>query len=133
MKKKSKDHALRLLNKQKENHRKMSNLEYCELKTQSYFSIEGLRVEEIQNVFKFRTRMTKVGGNYRGNEEVSKCPLCGKHPDVQDMMANCDSIKSNLKMNEDIINIYSDNVTLESARMTSKLIEIRKELLETIV
>ena len=77
--------------------------------------------------------MAKVGGNYRGIEEVSKYPLCGKHPDVQDMMAQCDSIKSKLKMNVHIINVYSDNVTLESARMTSKLIEIRKELLETIV
>ena len=133
MKKKSKDYALRLLNKQKENHRKMNNLDYYELKPQSYYFIEGLRVEEIQNVFRFRTRMVKVAGNYRGSEGVSKCPLCGKHPDVQDMMDKCDSIKSELKMNVDITNVYSDKVTLEAARFTSKLIEKRKELLETIV
>ena len=133
MKKKSKYYALRLLNKQKENHRKMRNLNYHELKTQSFYSIKGLRVEEIQNVFKFRTRMVKVGANYRGNEGVSKCPLCGKHPDVQDMLAECDTIKNKLKMNIDITNVYSGEVTLESARITSKLIEIRRELLETIV
>ena len=48
-------------------------------------------------------------------------------------MAECDSIKSDLKMDVDITNVYSDKVTLESARFTSKLIEKRKELLETIV
>ena len=76
--------------------------------------------------------MVKVAGNYRGSEGVSKCPLCGKHPDVQDMMAECDSIKREFKMN-DITNVYSDKVTLESAKFTLKLIEKRKELLETTV
>ena len=111
----------------------MNNLDYHELNPHSYYSIKGLRVEEIQNVFRFRTRMVKVAGNYRGSEGVSKCPLCGKHPDVQDMMAECDCIKSELKMNVDITNVYSDNVTLASARFTSELIEKRKELLEAIV
>ena len=77
--------------------------------------------------------MVKVGENYRGNEGVSKCPLCGKHPDVQDMMAECDTIKNKLKMNIDITNVYSDKVTLESARITSKLIEIRRKLLKKFV
>ena len=48
-------------------------------------------------------------------------------------MAECDTIKNKLKMNIDITNVYSEKVTLESARNTSKLIEIRRELLETIV
>ena len=69
-----------------------------ELKAQSYFFIDGLRIEEIQNVFKFRTRMAKIGGNYRGKEGVNKCPLCDEHLDVQEMLTSCEVLRNKLEV-----------------------------------
>ena len=133
VKRNSKQYALKILNKQKKCHKKMNNLEYKELKTQNYFFINGLKIEEIQNVFKFRTRMTKIGGNYKGKEGVNKCPLCDEHMDVQEMLINCEPLRNKLEVDDtkDISDIYSEEVTLESARIVSKLQEIRKKLLET--
>ena len=133
VKRNSKQYALKILSKQKKCHKKMNNLEYKELKTQNYFFINGLKIEEIQNVFKFRTRMTKIGGNYKGKEGVNKCPLCDEHMDVQEMLINCEPLRNKLEVDDtkDISDIYSEEVTLESARIVSKLQEIRKKLLET--
>ena len=52
VKRNANEYALKILNKQKEYHKKMNNLNYEELKTQSYFFKNGLRIEEIQNVLK---------------------------------------------------------------------------------
>ena len=58
--------------------------------------------------------MTKIGGNYKGKEGVNKCPLCDEYLDVQEMLIRCE-----LEVHEtkDISDIYSEEVTLESARI----------------
>ena len=84
VKNKAKQYSLRILNEIKKKHSKMEKLSYSELKTQSYCSIEGIRVEEVQNVFRFRTRMTKVAENYKGKEGGKLCTLCDKHVDNQE-------------------------------------------------
>ena len=101
----------------------MINLEYDELKTQNYCFMKGLKISEIQNVFKYRTRMTKVAGNFKGKEGVSQCPLCGKHPDVQQLLTSCEAIREKLEIKVDIKNIFSDNITLEVAKTVSKIPE----------
>ena len=92
--------------------------------------MEGLKVHEIQNIFKYRTKMTKVSGNYKGKEGVSQCPLCGLHPDVQEKMTTCETIKDKIDINVDISNIFSENITYEVARAVSKMQEIREKLME---
>ena len=130
LKKTAKDYAFSMLIQQKETHRKMNYLEYNDLKTQNYCYMEGLKVHEIQNIFKYRTKMTKVSGNYKGKEGVSQCPLCGLHPDVQEKMTTCETIKDKMDINVDISNIFSENITYEVARAVSKMQEIREKLME---
>ena len=74
--------------------------------------------------------MTKVSGNYKGKEGVSQCPLCGLHPDVQELLTNCEIIKEKIDINVDILNIFNENITFEDAKTVSKIIEIREKILE---
>ena len=44
----------------------MKNLYYSELRTQDYFKIY-FKIDEAQNLFKWRVRMATLGENFRGN------------------------------------------------------------------
>ena len=57
VKKKALEHRLKILQAKKEKHSKMMDLEYTELKLQSYFTLPGITVDEVRNMFKFRVRM----------------------------------------------------------------------------
>ena len=87
----------------------------------------GLKVHEIQNIFKYRTKMTKVSGNYKGKEGVSQCPLCGLHPDVQELMTTCETIKEQIDINVDILNIFSENTSYEVAKPCQKYKKYEKK------
>ena len=115
--------------KQKEGHSKMNNVDYQALKTQSYFHLEGIRMNEVQNVFKYRTRMTNVGANYRGRGGNTLCPLCNKYLDRQEHMFECEVLKDT-NQTEDDTNVYKQDVTLEAAREVSKVVKYREQLLE---
>ena len=130
VKKKAKEYSLRTLMTQKDGHSKMDNVDYEELRTQSYFHLEGIKINEIQNVFKYRTRMTKVGANYRGRGGVMWCPLCEKHLDRQENMFECEVLKKTIQIEGDLTNIYTQNVKLEVAREVSKVQITREKLLE---
>jgi hypothetical protein len=66
VKEKARDLSMKILMKKKEGHTKLDNLRYEELKKQSYLSLEGIKISEIQDTFRFRTRMANLGENYRG-------------------------------------------------------------------
>ena len=72
---KANEYALRILQELQGSHSKMSGLYYSELKLQNYFQIPGIKTEEILNLFKWRTRMTPLGENYRGDQGHVLCPL----------------------------------------------------------
>ena len=91
--------------------------------------LEGVRIHEIQNVFKFRTKMTKVGGNFRGKSEVGICPLCHNHLDIQEKLVDCEILRANVKIKNDIMNVYTSDVELEVARMVSEILDTRERLL----
>ena len=74
----------------KEGHSKLKHLEYDKLVTQSYLIYsEIVMVDEIRTIFLFRTRMYQFAGNYRGTNVNRLCPLCGKHPDLQEYLREC--------------------------------------------
>ena len=61
VKKKTKELAFKMLNKKKESHNKMQNLEYSELKMQSYLQEPNFPLKLKRNVFRWRTKMTEFG------------------------------------------------------------------------
>ena len=116
--------------KKKKEHIKMENVEYGNLKIQSYFSLEGITVREVQDTFRFRTRMSRLGENFRGQGGIVWCPLCNKHLDNQALMFECQVLgdKVDLKCNDK--NIYSENVNIHEARAVSKILNTRNKMVE---
>ena len=67
--KKIKEYVFEELIKQKENHSKVSNLQYNELEMQKYLRKceMNIRKEEAQEIFKMRNRVSDVKINSKGN------------------------------------------------------------------
>ena len=98
----------------------MKNLYYTDLAMQDYFKIEGISTKEAQNVFKWRVRMAPLGKNFRGKEKFKMCPLCLLHLDNQTMIFKCESLKNRMKIECEIEDLYSNNVTVETAITITK-------------
>ena len=107
----AKEHALYKLLEKKQNHSKLVNLFYPELKIQNYLKLEKLSVEQAKTVFSFRCRMAQYSENYRNQSEVSTCPLCQLHLDNQPMsFKNCATIKENIQIKGKYEKRCSDDV-----------------------
>ena len=130
VKERAKELSMSILMKKKKEHIKMENVEYGNLKIQSYFSLEGITVREVQDTFRFRTRMSRLGENFRGQGGIVWCPLCNKHLDNQALMFECQVLgdKVDLKCNDK--NIYSENVNIHEARAVSKILNTRNKMVE---
>ena len=63
--------AFERLVKLKETHSKLNNLEYNQFKMQNYFKASRIKItqEEIQTIFKLRSRMIDVKVNFKGKYE----------------------------------------------------------------
>ena len=127
VKKKALEYGLESLLSQKEKHSKMMDLHYTELKIQSYFTLPGIKIDEVRNIFKFRVHMSQFGENFRGISDRVLCPLCESHLDNQAMSLQCPVLKEKTKF--EFKDIYSDNVSLEAAQSVTKMLKIRENLI----
>ena len=109
----------------------MDNLNYSKLKLQEYFKHTDVNIFELRNTFKFRVRMVQFGEILRGSAEYVCCPLCSSHLDNQDMLFKCPSIKEKIKVNIDVKKIYTGLVNNEEMKELTKLLRMRKTLLES--
>ena len=107
---KAKEFTLEMLLKKKEGHSKMDNLTYEELGIQKYFSMDNISTEEIHELFRFRTRMVKVGENYRGQGGRSWCPLCEQHLDNQAELFKCQVLKYKVSLDCEFQNLCTNNI-----------------------
>ena len=130
VKAKAQEYSLNILLEKKETHSKMSNLQYFELKLQTYFHQEGLSIKQIQDVFRFRTRMIQVRENYKGQRGPYLCPLCNDYPDNQIHLFQCKKLNEKREENEIVDNLYTQDVTVENARKVSKILKEREKQLE---
>ena len=76
----------------------------------------GITTEEVQNVFRWRVRMSPFGGNFCGGQTHVVCPLCQNHLDNQPMALGCEVLKKELKINCKIEEIYRDEIPLRTAQ-----------------
>ena len=109
----------------------MKHLEYDKLVIQSYLISENVTVNEIRTIFLFRTRMYQFAGNYRGTNANRLCPLCGKHPDLQEYLRECYTIKEKFgSVNDDIDSVLSQTIVITKARKVIEVLKFRENVKE---
>ena len=97
---------------------------------QEYFTLKGVKVEQLTNIFKLRTRMAPFGEKFRGNRESVQCPLCANHLDNQALGFQCPAIRCEKEIIE-VDDVYKETITLEVAEAATKLLERREKLIES--
>ena len=118
--------TLRQLLKKKDLSKKMSNLYYTELKTQTYLVDRTLSFEEKKTIFRYRTRMSNFRMNFKGDKQSLLCPLCKIHFDDQNFVLRCPTIRKQIcEPDADISDIYSETISLKSVKLLSKALDIR--------
>ena len=132
VKSKAKELGLEILIKMKEKHSKMSQLEYIDLEMQNYFKNDEITVSEARVLFKFRTRMIKCWGNFKGGRPPEKCPICQEDDsrDTQDHAFKCRVIKHIIKIEGEYDQIFTQPGSKEIAKTAEKLSKLRAELIE---
>ena len=118
------------LQEQQRKHSKMDNLHYEELKLQPYFSLHGVKVENVRNIFRLRTRMAPLGENFRGNRDSVSCPLCSSHLDNQDQLFQCPALRKEINITCDMDDKLTESINLETAEMMTQVLKLRHNLLE---
>jgi hypothetical protein len=127
---KANEYALGLLHELQGTHSKMSDLYYPELKLQDYFKTPGIETKEILNLFKWRTRMTPLGENYRGDQGHILCPLCSNHLDNQPGLLQCEEIRKLTEIEVKMEDVWCERVNLKTAKKITEILEIREILMK---
>ena len=78
----------------KNGHSKVMNLKYSKLKMRNYLKANRFRIslEECQEIFKIRSRVTDVKINFRGKYENLECDICKKQEESQKHILECSEI-----------------------------------------
>ena len=130
---KTKEYAFRVLLIAKENHSKMTNLTYHDLKLQSYLTLKNIHIDDLRMIFLYRVRMLKFSENYRGTVNDSRCPICVNHVDSQNLLTSCSPLTKQIdaeEMTKHIENIYTEDVTEGSVKLLVEVLKIRGKLLD---
>ena len=130
IKEKTNEYALKTLQGMQDKHSKMKNLNYSSITMQNYFKRRDLDVEQKKTIFKFRTRMSEFGDNFRGGREQVLCPLCDTHVDKQELSYECKVIQKEIDIKGSYQEIYSDNININTVKTLQKILETRKRIKE---
>ena len=132
LKEKSKEYAFKNLITNKEKHSKMDNIKYSKLKMQSYLKSSNISMKEALALFKLRTRMAEFGENFRAGADAVLCPLSLDDLDNQSHMFKCKLIKEEIDFNIDDTKAYENNIKEDTAKIISKILKIRSNLIEQL-
>ena len=116
--KKIKEHVFEELLKQKENHSKVSNLQYIHFEMQKYLRQckINIRKEEAQEIFKMRSRVSDVKINFKGKYETFDCESCNdKEEESQKHILQCKSLNENNEIIPEYEEILYGNVKMKVA------------------
>ena len=108
--------ALKELQNEKSTLRKISSLRYQKLEIQPYLVDDELPTRLKQQVFRWRTRMIKVGWNY--GKEV-QCPICSNSEDTQNHILECCDLNENDVEDESVDKEY--NLGLHMTRLEAAI------------
>ena len=130
VKRKVKEFTLEKLNKMKFNHSKLENLVHNELSTQDYLLSAQISTEEKRNLFLFRTRMANFSDNFKNDSAPQNCRMCYLFPDSQSHSVNCFETMKNVKVKGKYEEIFTNNISSETATMITHILDVRKNKLE---
>ena len=86
----------------------MKNLKYNDLEIQDYFNNKLVRTKYVRQIFKYKTRMSKVLNNFK-NSGKNECHLCFKNEDTQKHLLECEENEINNIEKINYQNIFSKN------------------------
>ena len=108
----------------KKKHSKLDNLEYQEIKLQSYLELNNMNVEDSKILLRWRLRMTKFGANY--GDSKKKCPLCETHPDSQEeFFKNCNVVQQQISNKLDYQEIFN-KPSCELVQVLKRMTKLRE-------
>ena len=125
VKKKAKEYELErlILVKETKNKSKMKDLKYEKLMAQEYLT--NLDVHLAKTVLRFRVRMERFNGNFRGQGPTTPCPLCGLHKDEQHLSFNCPTVMKELDVTEEYENLFKVNISFDMAKTCHEIVKLR--------
>ena len=122
--------------KMKKSHSKVMKIKHERLEMQNYLKSNDIRIklEEAQEIFKMRSRMSEVKTNFKGKYENFQCNLCStKEDETEQHVIECTEINKRKTQNNkppDYKDLYSRNVKkqltiaqyfIENMKMKNKL------------
>ena len=127
---KANEYALKTFKQRQEQHTKMSNLKYVDLKIKDYFLSSSITTESQKKILLWRTYMERFADNFRGGKVGNLCPLCQTHQDGQFESFSCQEIKKEIEIEGQYENIFEDVESNPKLIQTiTKISQIRKRTL----
>ena len=72
--------------------------------------------------------MCKFSANFPSNNNCRLCPLCSSHPDKQELISDCETLRRTFKNLKEIVKtVYSENVTEEMGISLVKVLSFIEE------
>ena len=104
LKRSTEEKAYMELEKMKTKHTKVSHLNHYGIKMQKYLLPNELKIsqEEIQMIFKLRSRVTEIKTNMKGSFYSYECDLCEEEEETQEHILKCKEIIIRKKEKDDI-------------------------------
>ena len=107
----------------------MDNLNYSEIKMQSYLTSDKINPAQKRTIFKFRTRMERFGEIFRAGTTLAICPLCKLHYDNQELSLMCPEIRNEIQVKGNMKDIYDDDIKEDIIETITNIMELRKQKL----
>ena len=139
IKKKALEIAQKYLQRKKEKHSKLDNLEFKKLKCAPYLKDPRISQKEAKLLFRLRTRMYHVKSNYK-NKYINNliCDLCKSATCDQQHLMECSILKKEIsQLKENTVIKYSDIFTnndkiIPAIKLFSIICRRREELLDEL-
>ena len=130
VKEKLKKYTFDYLLELKRSHSKMKNILYEKFEIQPYLNNSQLSVENMRDLFAFRTRMAEFGENFRGQRQFVICPFLCNQKDSQMHSFNCIGITQKLQIDSTYTEIFKNNIPVKTAYSLTKIRKLRESYLE---
>ena len=132
MKIKTKEYALKYLLTKKQEHTKLDNLIYSDLKLQPYLKSDHIPVHEAKNLFRYRVKVANFRENFKDmyRNTTTVCPFCTIHLDTQSHALQCVQMKLKMKMEGNYEDIFRQKIPANISKTLFNISQLRKDLVE---
>ena len=102
VKKAVRNEAFQYLQQIKSGHSKVRHIQYDQLQMQNYLLPGRISTQLAKFAFVCRTRMLRVGANYKGKTTRPLCPMCKVEYDSQSHLLTCSNLNDNSPVCQDL-------------------------------